>query len=230
MTNDHEADQRDTTGAGEHAPDPEGVAFASDAAPHADTADEGAMDAVDADGGEAAEADDVEVDDAPDWELLAEADDRTPGQLLHALSTTTAERDEFLDGLRRKQAEFENFRKRMMRDGAGQRIAGHAEVAERLLDVLDDFDRTLDAASDDIDPGFVKGVRLVSEKLVRILQDFGLQRIDDEGAVFDPNRHEAVQQLPADEDLEEPVVAQVLRPGYELGGRVLRPAMVAVKQ
>jgi molecular chaperone GrpE len=214
MTNEQEADQRDTTDPAAEATAPEGVAFASE-----QDADE-----------QPTEGDAIDGPDEPDWELLADADDRTPGQLLHALSTTTAERDEFLDGLRRKQAEFENFRKRTMREGAGQRIAGHAEVAERLLDVLDDFDRTLEAATEDLDPGFVKGVRLVNEKLVRVLQDFGLKRIDDEGAVFDPNRHEAVQQFPADEDLEEPVVAQVLRPGYELGDRVLRPAMVAVKQ
>lgn len=211
MTNEHESADRDTGPDAEPTPEPEGVAFASDEA----------LDGV---------ADVDDASDDPDWDLLAGADDRTAGQLLHALSTTTAERDEFLDGLRRKQAEFENFRKRMMRDGAGQRIAGHAEVAERLLDVLDDFDRTLDAASDDLDPGFVKGVGLVKDKLTRVLQDFGLKRIDDEGAVFDPNRHEAVQQVPADEAIEEPVVAQVLRPGYELGDRILRPAMVAVKQ
>ena len=147
------------------------------------------------------------------------------------------ERDEYLDALRRKQAEFENFRKRMMRDGASQRISGHAEVAERMLDVLDDFDRTLEAADVDgrsqgrteVDDSFVKGVQLVHDKLVRVLEDFGLTRID-EGGTFDPNRHEAVQQVEADEDLDEPVVDQVLRPGYELGGRVLRAAMVVVRQ
>ncbi len=139
------------------------------------------------------------------------------------------ERDEYLDALRRKQAEFENFRKRMMRDGAAQRIAGHAEVAERMLDVLDDFDRTIEAAGE-VDPGFLKGVQLVHDKLARVLADFGLTRIDDADVTFDPNRHEAVQQVAADEDLDEPVVTQVLRPGYELGGRTLRAAMVAVKQ
>jgi molecular chaperone GrpE len=229
MTNDHEAEDRNDGPVAEPTPEPEGAAFASDEVLRGvdDVAD--GADTAEGVAGQADEAADDASDD-PDWDLLAAADDRTPGQLLHTLATTTAERDEFLDGLRRKQAEFENFRKRMMRDGAGQRIAGHAEVAERLLDVLDDFDRTLDAASDDLDPGFVKGVALVNDKLTRVLQDFGLRRIDDEGEVFDPNRHEAVQQVPADESLDEPVVAQVLRPGYELGDRVLRPAMVAVKQ
>ena len=117
----------------------------------------------------------------------------------------------------------------MMRDGAAQRITGHAEVAERMLDVLDDFDRTIEAAGD-VDPGFLKGVQLVHDKLARVLADFGLQRIDGTEVTFDPNRHEAVQQESADEDLDEPVVTQVLRPGYELGGRTLRAAMVTVKQ
>ncbi len=145
------------------------------------------------------------------------------------LSVAQRERDEYLDALRRKQAEFENFRKRMMRDGAAQRITGHAEVAERMLDVLDDFDRTIEAAGD-VDPGFLKGVQLVHDKLAGVLADFGLTRIDEIGIAFDPNRHEAVQQVPADEDRDEPLVSQVLRPGYELGGRTLRAAMVVVEQ
>ena len=167
--------------------------------------------------------------EATDWDLLAEADGRNPGQLLEALAHAARERGDYLDALQRKQAEFENFRKRMMRDGATQRIAGHAEVAERMLDVLDDFDRTLDAAGD-VDPGFLKGVQLVHDKLVGVLRDFGLTRIDDVGRAFDPNRHEAVQQRPADTPRDEPVIAEVLRPGYELGGRVLRAAMVVVEQ
>ena len=160
-------------------------------------------------------------------ELVEEAGDPVAAE--DPLSAAQRERDEYLDALRRKQAEFENFRKRMMRDGAAQRIAGHAEVAERMLDVLDDFDRTIEAAGD-VDPGFLKGVQLVHDKLARVLADFGLTRIDDTDVAFDPNRHEAVQQAAADEDLDEPVVTQVLRPGYELGGRTLRAAMVAVKQ
>lgn len=145
------------------------------------------------------------------------------------LTAAERERDQYLDALRRKQAEFENFRKRMMREGATQRIAGHAEVAERMLDVLDDFDRTIDAAGD-VDPGFLKGVQLVHDKLARVLSDFGVTRIDETEVSFDPNRHEAVQQVAADEDRDEPMVTQVLRPGYELGGRTLRAAMVVVEQ
>ncbi len=146
------------------------------------------------------------------------------------LMAALRERDEYLDALRRKQAEFENFRKRMMREGASQRITGHAEVAERMLDVLDDFDRTIAAAGEDVDPGFLKGVQLVHDKLAGVLADFGLTRVDEPDVTFDPNRHEAVQQVAAEDELDEPRVTQVLRPGYELGGRVLRAAMVVVEQ
>jgi molecular chaperone GrpE len=201
------AAEADTVAHGADSADPRAV----DPAPDAESADESAQ--------------------TPDFEMLADADPRTKGQMLEALVAATGRRDEYLDDLRRKQAEFENFRKRMMRDGATQRILGHAEVAERLLDVLDDFDRTLAAAGDDVEPGFFKGVTLVHDKLMAVLTDFGLSRIDASGVEFDPNRHEAVQQRPADDDVgDAPRVHQVLRPGYALGGRVLRAAMVVVEQ
>lgn len=178
---------------------------------------------------EVVDADDTGEPDQAPVDAAADADADPVAEPEDPVAVAQRERDEYLDALRRKQAEFENFRKRMMRDGAAQRIAGHAEIAERMLDVLDDFDRTIDAAGD-VDPGFLKGVQLVHDKLARVLADFGLTRIDDTDVAFDPNRHEAVQQVAADEDLDEPVVTQVLRPGYELGGRTLRAAMVAVKQ
>ncbi len=173
-----------------------------------------------------AAAPDASADDTEPAEPDADQGEADP---VDPLTAAEQERDQYLDALRRKQAEFENFRKRMMREGATQRIAGHAEVAERMLDVLDDFDRTLEAAGD-VDPGFLKGVQLVHDKLARVLSDFGVTRIDDTDVAFDPNRHEAVQQVAAEQDRDEPVVTQVLRPGYELGGRTLRAAMVVVEQ
>ena len=208
-----------------HDPDPaeEAARLTDDPAADdpAEAAAEHAADEV-VDGDEPVESPEEVAERAAD-ELVDDEADADPVAAAHR------ERDEYLDALRRKQAEFENFRKRMMRDGAAQRISGHAEVAERMLDVLDDFDRTI-AAAGEVDPGFLKGVQLVHDKLAGVLADFGLTRIDEAEVTFDPNRHEAVQQEAADEDLDEPVVTQVLRPGYELGGRTLRAAMVAVKQ
>lgn len=165
----------------------------------------------------------------PDWEALAELDDRTRGELLAELTAASVARDEFFDRLQRKQAEFDNFRKRMQRDAAAVRVNGHAELATRLLDVLDDFDRTL-ANAGDVDETFLKGVTLVHDKLLETLGGFRVTRIDEVDVDFDPNRHEAVQRIDADEPLDEPQVAEVYRPGYELDGRILRAAMVVVRQ
>ncbi len=166
----------------------------------------------------------------PDWETLAAEDPRSPAELLAELTEAEARRDEYLEDVRRARAEFENYRKRVMREGTAQREHGRADVATRLLDVLDDFDRTLEASEADRDDPLAKGVELVYGKLVGTLRELGLARIDEVGVAFDPNRHEAVQQLAAEEPVEEPVVAQVFRPGYEMGGRVLRAAMVVVQQ
>lgn len=174
-----------------------------------------------------------DIDDGPDWERLAAEDPRTSGELLRDLVATAGSRDEYLDSLQRKQAEFENFRRRMQQQSAQQRVAGHADVAGRVLEVLDDFDRTLASIATTADEGVVKGVSLVRDKLMGALREVGLERVDDTGAAFDPNRHEAVQQVSGDGIVEaggEPVVAEVLRPGYVLGTRVLRAAMVAVAQ
>lgn len=157
-------------------------------------------------------------------------DPRSHQELVAALADAERQRDEYLDDLRRARAEFENFRKRTMREGATQREAGRTDVTEGLLEVLDDLDRTLEAAGQSEDDSLAKGVELVADKLMRALQSSGLQRVDATGVVFDPTEHEAVQQLPADEPRDEPIVAQVLRPGYRLGERVLRAAMVVVEQ
>jgi molecular chaperone GrpE len=157
-------------------------------------------------------------------------DPRSAEELLAELSEAESRRDEYLDDLRRARAEFENFRKRTLRESSTQRVAGKGDVAASLLEVLDDLDRTLEAAEASDDETLAKGVSLVADKLVRALQGHGLERVDGTGVAFDPNVHEAVQQRPADEPVPEPTVAEVLRPGYRLGDRTLRPAMVVVEQ
>lgn len=193
--------------------------------------------------GGAADGDDVASDgdkdgdpdgDGLDIEALAASDPRSKAELLGALVQTEGERDEYLDDLRRSHADFENYRKRVMRESASQRDAGKAQVAEALLETLDDLDRTLEAAQGSQDASLAKGVELVAGKLVHALQGVGMQRIDATGVPFDPEVHEAVQQQPADESGDGPaagpVVSQVLRPGYALGDRTLRAAMVVVTQ
>lgn len=181
------------------------------------------------DAGEAAE----ETDEGGSMDLVALAaeDPRSREELLAELLDAEARRDEYLEDVRRGRAEFENYRKRIMREGAAQREAGKAEAAAQLLEVLDDLDRTLEAAETSQDEHLAKGVELVASKLVGALQGLGLERLDAAGVAFDPTRHEAVQHREASEPRDDgPTVVEVLRPGYQLGGRVLRPAMVVVEE
>lgn len=185
-----------------------------------------ADDAV-ADGADASDPADSEAGDVA-AELDVEEDVRTRDELIVELAEAESRRDEYLDDLRRARAEFENFRRRTMKEGATQRHLGRADVLESLLEVLDDLDRTLEAADVSADDGLAKGIQLVAEKLVHALRSQGLERVDQTGIAFDPTVHEAVQQVEG--EVDEPTVSQVLRPGYRSGDRVLRAAMVVVEQ
>ena len=208
-----------------------GAAGAEDAGP-TDQVDQGHSATPDATGTEATGEVDTggtEVDDSLDIEALADSDPRTKGELLAELLAAEAKRDEYLDDLRRSHADFENYRRRVMRDGALQRSAGKGEVAGALLEVLDDLDRTVTAAEGSPDGDLATGIRLVATKLLDALRQQGLERVDTVDVTFDPNVHEAVQQLPGEGIDGEPRVVTVLRPGYRMDDRVLRAAMVAVE-
>jgi molecular chaperone GrpE len=161
-------------------------------------------------------------------ESRAEADPRSRAELIAALDSVETQRDEYLDDLRRAHADFENYRKRIARDGVVQREHGRADVVSALLDVFDDLDRTIAADTVAGTPA-ADAVRVVNDKARRALEGIGVVRVDVAGVAFDPNVHDAVQQV-SDGTMEEPTVAEVLRAGYLLGERVLRAAMVVVAQ
>ena len=147
---------------------------------------------------------------------------------LAKLSQIESERDEYLETLRRVQAEFENYRKRVIKEQTALVDRATSGLVEQLLPVLDSFElalKNLDAAGSDDIESVRKGVELVYAELLGVLEKAGLSRIEAEGKPFDPNVHEAVMQEDGD---GEPVVTDVLRTGYTLMGRVLRPAMVKV--
>ena len=167
-------------------------------------------------------------------EARAEADPRTRPELIAALESLESERDTYLDDLRRSHADFENYRKRVARDATVQREQGRADVVTALLEVLDDLDRVIAAAgslpeADADQAAVVSAVRSLGDKTQRTLQGLGIERIDEGGVLFDPVVHDAVQQH-TDETVAAPTVHALLRPGYRLGDRVLRAAMVAVVQ
>jgi molecular chaperone GrpE len=138
-----------------------------------------------------------------------------------------AERDEYLDHLRRVQADFENYRKRMLREQTAHVERATEGLIEQLLPVLDAFDLALLNSGTDAER-LRKGLELVYSELLGVLEKAGLERIDARGKPFDPAEHEAVMQVERPEGAEEHGVLDVMRTGYRLKDRVLRPAMVKV--
>jgi len=141
------------------------------------------------------------------------------------------ERDELLGTLQRVQADFENFRKRVMRDQAATVERATETLVEALLPVLDSFELAVltvpSGQLDETSEKLRKGVELVYAELLGVLEKTGLERIEALGSPFDPNLHEAVMRDPGDGDGDD-VVTEVMRTGYRYKGRVLRPAMVRV--
>jgi molecular chaperone GrpE len=143
------------------------------------------------------------------------------------LTAARAEATEYRDHLQRLQAEFENYRKRVLREQTRAVEFATEPMMSRLLEVLDEFELALVAAEQrpDFDK-FLHGVEIVYAKLLDILRAEGLERIEAKGKPFDPSQHEALFQ--SEEEDGEPYVADVLRPGYRMKGRVIRPAGVKV--
>jgi molecular chaperone GrpE len=138
--------------------------------------------------------------------------------LLESLESVTRQRDEYLDGLQRLQAEFDNYRKRTMAATEDRVASGLSRMAESLLPVLDACDAAVLAGEESIGP--------VGKQLLDVLAKEGLERIETVGRPFDPAVHEAVLHEPGDSD--RPTVTQELRAGYVWRGKVLRAAMVKV--
>jgi len=149
------------------------------------------------------------------------------------LEVALSQRDEYLDSLRRLQAEFENYKKRVLKQQTEQMARAAAGLVDKLLPVLDALDLATDHVGD-ADSAEAKALVAASGLLQGVLAKEGLERIDPSGEEFDPNAHEAVGQVPAPADAEptasgEPRVAQVMRAGYRWHGTVVRPAMVMVE-
>lgn len=144
------------------------------------------------------------------------------------LAKAEAERDAYLDQLQRLKAEFDNYRKRLQREGEALRLRAAEGLVESLLPVVDNMERALEAAGKHEESKLVEGVELVSGQLRSVLASQGLEEVPAEpGVPFDPTVHEAVL---AQESAEYPegTIAAVLEKGYLLHGRLLRPVKVIV--
>ncbi len=133
------------------------------------------------------------------------------------------ENEDLLTKLKYLQAEFENYRKRAARDAESVVKFAHEALLSRLLPILDE----LDAAVESLAGHAGNGVRMVRDNLMKALREAGLEEIPAQGARFDPYTMDAVEQV-ADPNLEDDVVKEVVRKGYRLHDRILRPAHVVV--
>lgn len=136
-----------------------------------------------------------------------------------------AERDALLDRLARLQAEFDNARKRAVREQQDFREYAAAEVIKSLLPTLDSFERALKAGGDPAD--FRNGIELIYRQFQDALQKIGVQPIVSLGQPFDPRVHEAIEMVDTTEVPDHHVVDELQR-GYKYKERLLRPAMVRV--
>lgn len=148
----------------------------------------------------------------------------TPDPLL----VLAAERDEYLALAQRVQADFENYRKRAVREQERLVAHAHERLVRELLPILDDLERALEAAERHEEAQLVEGVKLVEQALRRALTKEGLAEIETEGA-FDPHVHEALLTQPGD-GADSGTVLEVVQRGYRVGDRVVRPAKVIVAE
>jgi molecular chaperone GrpE len=152
-----------------------------------------------------------------------QAEERAPD----AAAELQALRERYL----RLAAEFENYRKRVERERGESWVRAQAQLAERLLEPLDDLQRIAD-----FDPATTaaqalhEGAEMVEKKFLRALEAAGLEEIDAAGKPFDPTQHEALTTAPAASEEEDDTVAQVYRKGYRFKGVLVRPAQVVVKK
>jgi len=162
----------------------------------------------------------------PDDDESAVSAEDEAARVITDIDALQRERDDLLEMSQRLQADFENYRKRVLREQTILVERAAEGLVEQLLPVLDSFELALaNLPGDEGDGGVRKGIELVHADLLGVLERAGLEPIRALGAPFDPNEHEAVMH---DDGEGEPRVEDVLRTGWRLKGRVLRPAMVKV--
>jgi molecular chaperone GrpE len=233
---------REAVAAGGDAPEPDKLTKAQPAAgdeaaaaeePEAakETQDQAAEEPAAAEESEAAE--ESQAAEGEEQVITERADEAGPaaaeGATIAAdLDAARAEAESYLDDLRRLQADFDNYRKRTLREQTARAASASQALVTRLLPVLDNFELAVSAAEQSRDfDRMLKGVEMVFGELREVLQSEGLVKIEAEGKPFDPERHEAVIAV-EQEDSEPGTVVDIVRTGYELRGKVLRPAMVKV--
>src|SRR5437667_11940416 len=164
----------------------------------------------------------------PDTDALSLTPEEEIRRLRETLEAKTLLAEEHRDRYLRAAAEFDNARKRAARERDEYTRYANESLLRELLPVLDNFERALQSARNETTAAAVTaGVELIQRELLRVLEKFGVTSFTSVGQPFDPERHEAIARVPAQEQPEGTVVDETAR-GYLLNGRILRPAMVTV--
>ncbi len=152
------------------------------------------------------------------------------------ITALAKEASDLKDRLLRTLAEMENLRRRTEREVADARVYGVTNFARDILAVADNMDRAMKALDDEIrdkaDAGvkaLLDGVELTERELIKVMEKHGVKKIEPQGQKFDPNMHQAMFEMP-DPSVPAGTVVQIMQPGYTIGERVLRPALVGVSK
>lgn len=143
------------------------------------------------------------------------------------LSKLLAEKQELMNTLLRRQADFDNYRKRVEKERQADRHRGVESMIEHMLPVLDAFDRALSASDDPAYANYRKGFELIRKQLWESLSKQGLVRVESVGQEFNPHMHHAIERVETTEYADGTVIGE-MQPGYLFHEKVLRPAMVRV--
>jgi molecular chaperone GrpE len=172
-----------------------------------------------------AEAESIVNDAASSLAEEAASGETLVGDVVEDPAVVAAQRDEYLDSLRRLQADFDNYRKRVQRDQEMAADRASEKLIDAMVPVLDTFEFALGHESDPNGSPLAK----MHDQLLSALEAQGLERLAPLDLVFDPNEAEAVMSEPGEGIDGNPVVIEVLRAGYRWRGRVMRAAMVKVR-
>jgi len=190
-------------------------------------------------GGKAKKAPEAEAPQVGEVEIIdngTDADDTEavevePEERIHALDEEVDDLADqnavLLDSLKRLKADFDNYRKRMIKEQTRILETAEADLIKKLLPVIDNLERALASADGDEPSSLRDGVAMVLEGMLSVLIKEGLEVVDPEGEPFDPEHHEAMMVVETGECPEDTVVG-VVQKGYRFGGVLLRPAMVRV--
>jgi molecular chaperone GrpE len=167
------------------------------------------------------------VEEAVETQSASDSLPADSGPSADQIQKLVAEKQDLQNTLVRRQADFENYRKRVEKERQQERHRGAEQLIEQVLPVLDAFDLALSGQSGAASPEYRKGFEIIRAQLWNALAKQGLQPIEAVGKPFDPHLHHAIENVPTAEQPEGTVVGE-MQTGYMFHDRVLRPAMVRV--